>query len=172
MLTPGDSAPLLQIAALSVAFAGFAGLASVFRERADQSDIKVDAGRLTNMLVTSLSTTMLALIPLVPDALRVSEMTVWRISGLLALLSFIALIPGALMRTKRMARYEGFSIRANVLNFSLTGSAAAAFTCSGFGLPAVNPGASYLCGLIVLMLVTSILFFRVIVSLLRPHAPD
>jgi hypothetical protein len=157
---------------LSVAFAGFAGLASVFRDRADQSDIKVDAGRLTNMLTTSLSTTMLSLIPLVPDAFRVSEMTVWRISGLVAVLPFIVLVPGAVMRTKRMARYEGFSLRANVLNFGLTGIAAAAFTCSALGLPAVNPGASYLCGLIVLMLVMSILFFRVIVSLLRPHAPD
>lgn len=172
MLTFGDSELLLHIAELSVAFAGFAGLASVFREHADRSDIKVDAGRLISMLTTSLLTAIMSLVPLTIDAFRVSSEAAWRISGLIALLTWIAFVPGGIMRTQRMARYEGFSNLMRVINFSLVGLAAVAFIACAFGLPNVNPGASYLSGLLALLIVSSTLFFRVIVSLLQPHAPE
>ena len=45
---------LLVIAQLSVAFAGFASLASALGEKRRPQETRVDAGRLTNMLIVSL----------------------------------------------------------------------------------------------------------------------
>ena len=65
MVSKDDSDLLLHFAEISVAFAGFSSLASVFREYVREIDIKVVAGRLKNMLTCSLSTAVLAIMPLV-----------------------------------------------------------------------------------------------------------
>jgi hypothetical protein len=56
---------LLAIAEISVAFAGFASLASIFGRRSSPSEGCVDAGRVINMLTVSLTVTGLALFPFV-----------------------------------------------------------------------------------------------------------
>ena len=75
-------------------------------------------------------------------------------------------------RTKRMKQYAGFNMTSNAVNFGLAVMAAFGFGFCAFGLPALKPPASYVAGLVALLLVCAILFFRVIASLLRPHAPD
>ena len=76
------------------------------------------------------------------------------------------------MRTKRMKQYAGFNTPSNVVNYGLAAIAALAFACAAAGIPALNPSASYVAGLIALLLTCAIVFFRVIASLLRPHAPE
>lgn len=163
---------LLVIAQLAVAFAGFASLASAFGDRARPEETRVDAGRLTNMLIVSLCTGMLALAPTIPALFGVAENLLWRSSAVVAVLTMALFTPGAVMRTRRMKQYAGFNNPSNVVNFALAAVAALGFILCASGIPALNPSASYVAGLIALLLICAIVFFRVIVSLLRPHAPE
>ena len=163
---------LLVIAQLSVAFAGFAGLASALSDRANMDDTRVDAGRLINMLVISLCTAMLALVPFIPSLFGVAENVVWRSSAAIALVTLVLFAPGVAMRTRRMQQYTGFNMPSNVVNFGLSAIAAVCFGVSAFGLPTTKPSATFVSGLVALLLICAIVFFRLIASLLRPHSPD
>ena len=163
---------LLVIAQLSVAFAGFASLASALSDRSDGGETRVDAGRLTNMLIVGLCTTMLALVPFIPALFGFSETLVWRSSAVTAFATIAVFAPGVLIRTKRMKQYAGFNIRWNVVNLGLAAIAAVGFISCASGFPALKPAASYVAGLVALLLTCAIVFFRVISSLLRPHAPN
>ena len=162
----------LVIAQLSVAFAGFASLASALRNRNHGDETRVDAGRLINMLIVSLCTTMLALVPFIPALFGFSGSLVWRSSALIAFGAMLFFTPGVLQRTRRMKQYAGFNSPSNVVNLSLAAVASLGFGLCAFGFPALNPSASYVAGLVALLLTCAIVFFRVIASLLRPHAPD
>jgi hypothetical protein len=163
---------LLVIAQLSVAFAGFASLASVLNPGKAQDDARVDAGRLMNMLLVSLCTTILALVPFIPGLFRWTVSLAWRSSAVAALATMLLVAPGALMRGERMRRYAGFNRVVNTVNLALSVTAAAAFILCALGLPTRSPAASYVTGLIALMAICALLFFRVIASLLRPHQPE
>jgi len=172
MLKADEFDLLLVIAQLSVAFAGFASLASALGNRNRRDETRVDAGRLINMLVVGLCTAMLALVPFVLTLFGSSASIVWRSSAATALGTMVLFAPGLAMRTRRMQRYAGFNIRSNVVNFGLAAIAAFRFGFCAFGLPALRLSASYVAGLVALLLICAIVFFRVITSLLRPHAPD
>lgn len=163
---------LLHIADLSVAFAGFAGIGTALGEGINPPERQLDAGRLTNMLVASLGTAMLAIVPFIPALFGVEESSAWRIAALPALGVMAVFLPGVAMRTKRMKRYPGFSTRNNVLNFGLSTAAIVGFLACALGFPSRHPSAAYVSGLAALLLASAILFFSVMVSLLRPHAPD
>lgn len=172
MLALNEFDLLLVIAQLSVAFAGFASLAGALNDRTYREETRVDAGRLINMLVISLSTAMFAVIPFIPTLFGFSETVVWRSSAVAAFGTLVVFAPGVMMRTKRMSQYSGFNIHSNVVNVGLAAIAAFGFFSCAFGLPALKPSASYISGLIALLLTCAIVFFRVIVSLLRPHTPE
>lgn len=163
---------LLVIAQMSVAFAGFASLASALSARHQADETRVDAGRLINMLVISLSTAMLALLPFIPMMFGFAEPLAWRGSAVVAFGTLVLFAPGVLMRVRRMKQYAGFSIWTNVINIALSAIAATAFIFCVFGLPALQPSASYVAGLVALLLTCALVFFRVIASLLSPHTPD
>ena len=76
-----ESEVLLTISELSVAFAGFASLASILSRRLSKDDPRVDAGRLLNMLTVSLSLTVLALVPFLPMLLEWSSRWTWGASA-------------------------------------------------------------------------------------------
>jgi len=172
MIALDESDLLLVIAQLSVAIAGFASLASALGVRNRGDETRVDAGRLINMLIVSLSTAVLALVPFVPTLFGSPGNVVWRVSAAIALAAMVIVAPGAAMRARRMQRYAGFNTPSNVVNFGLAAIAAISFGCCAFGLPAPRLSASYVAGLFALLLICAILFFRVITSLLRRHAPD
>ena len=172
MLEPNEFDLLLVIAQLSIAFAGFASLASALGDRNHRDETRVDAGRLINMLVVSLCTAMLALVPFIPTLFGFVENLVWRFSAATAFGTLVLFAPGVVMRTKRMKQYAGFNNPSNAVNFGLAAIAAFGFSSCAFGLPALKPSASYVAGLIALLLICAIVFFRVITSLLRPNAPE
>jgi hypothetical protein len=163
---------LLVIAQVSVTFAGFGSLASAFGDRSHGGETRVDAGRLINMLIISLSTTMLAFVPFIPMLFGLSETWVWRSSAAIAFGTLALFAPGILIRTKRMKQYAGFNVPTNVVNLSLGVIAAASFVLCAFGFPELKLSASYVAGLVALLLTCAIVFFRLIASLLRPHAPE
>jgi hypothetical protein len=129
---------LLVIAQLAVAFAS---LASALSDRGRDEGLRVDAGRLVNMLVISLCTAM------------------------------PAFAPGVIARTRCMKAYSGFKARTNAVNFGLAAVAATSFALSAFGLPASSPSATFIAALVALICICAIVFFRVIASGLGPHAP-
>ena len=162
---------LLTTAELSVAFAGFASLASILGRRLSQDDPRVDSGRLLNMLTASLTVTALALAPFLPMLLEWSQAAVWRVSGSFGLLLYGLFAPGIIRRARQMRKFAGYNTTANAANFALGGIAASALLCCIIGLPPANPFASYFGSLLALLALSAILFFRVIASLLRPDAP-
>lgn len=166
-----ESELLLHVADLAVAFAGFAGIGTALGEHFN-SERQVDAGRLTNMLITSLGTAMLALVPFIPALYGFEESSAWGIAAISALVVMAVFLPGTVMRAKRMKRYEGFSARRNAFNFGLSAVAIAGFLSCALGFPSHNRSAAYISALAALLMVSAILFFSVLVSLLRPHAPD
>ena len=164
-----ESELLLTVSELTVAFAGFASLASILGQRFSRDDPRVDAGRLLNMLTVSLSLTLLALFPFLPMLLDWSSRWVWGASGAVGAITVAAISPRVAGRAVDMKQYSGFSPLANTLNFALFIGASIGFLCSALGLPPVNPFMAYFASIIALLLSCAILFFRVIASLL--HAP-
>jgi hypothetical protein len=167
-LNPSDL--LLTTAELSVAFAGFASLASILSRRLSQDDPRVDSGRLLNMLTASLTVTALALAPLLPMLFGWSQGVVWRVSGCFGLLLYGVFAPSIVRRARQMRQFEGYNAAANAVNFALGWIAALALLCCIIGLPAANPFAAYFGSLLALLGISAILFFRVIASLLQPRA--
>jgi hypothetical protein len=162
---------LLVIAQLAVAFAGFASIASALRD-GTRSHAMVDAGRLTNMLIVSLCTAMLSLAPTIPRLLGYAEPVVWRSSAIFALLSIVLFAPGIVRRTQRMRPYAGFNPVTNGVNMALAALAATVFLICALNLAGPSPSATYVTGLLLMLLICSLVFFRVISSLLQAHAPE
>ena len=166
-----ESELLLTIAELSVAFAGFASLASILGRRFSRDDPRVDAGRLVNMLTLSLSVTVLALVPLLPMLLEWSSRWVWGSAGAIGIAGFALLGPSVLRRTRQMRQYPGFNPSANVVNHALAVAAFVGFICCVLGIPIAKPFAIYFGSLVAQLISCAILFFHVIASLLEPRAP-
>ncbi len=167
-----ESELLLTVAELAVAFAGFASLASILRRRLAKDDPRVDAGRLLNMLLVSLSLTLLSLVPFVPMLLEWSTRQVWGASGAVGFAAMSVLSWSALRRAAEMRRYPGFNPAANAINHALFIAAVIGFLLSALGFPRVNPAASYFASIALLLCSCAILFFRVIASLVHPGDPD
>jgi hypothetical protein len=156
---------LLTIAELSVAFAGFASVASVLGRRFSQEDPRINAGRLLIMLLVSLTATGLALTPIIPMILDWPSRWVWGSSGALGLVVEAIVVPIVIRRVRQMMRYPGFNHRANAANFSLAVVSFLGLTCSLLGIPAERPFTAYFISLLSLLGVSGILFYRVIASL-------
>lgn len=156
---------LLTIAEISVAFAGFASLASIFGRRSSHKDAFVDAGRVMNMLTVSLTVTVLALFPLVLVLLGLPTRWVWGTAGGFGMFAIFALVPAVLRRTAVMKRHAGFSTTRSYWNYAFTALSLIALGCCVFGVPSDKPLAAYIGGLIALLVVSGSLFFSVIESL-------
>jgi hypothetical protein len=163
---------LMVMAQLAVAFAGFASLATALGDRSGAPQTRVDAGRLTNMLMVSLCTAMLSLAPMIPTLFGLPEEVVWRSSAAVAVANMAIFSPGIVRRTQRMKLYVGFSMVTNSLNIGLAVLATLAFLACALGIAAPRSSATYVAGLLLMLLISAIVFFRVIASLLKPHAPE
>ena len=166
-----ESDLLLTTAELSVAFAGFASLASILGRRFSRDDPRLNAG-LLNMLTLSLSVTALALVPHLPMLLEWSSRWVWGSAGAIGVATFALLGPSILRRTRQMRQYPGFNPSANVVNHALAAVAFVGFICCVIGIPTAKLFATYFGSLVAQLISCAILFFNVIASLLEPHAPS
>ena len=80
---------LLNIAEISAAFAGFAALVSVLRQRGTRADAIHDILRLRIVISTSMVVVVAALIPVGLTSFQLSERMVWGLSaGILLLLNY------------------------------------------------------------------------------------
>ena len=102
---------LIVIAEVSVAFAGFAGIVSVFRQRELAAWAPVDANRFRFMVECSLTTTVFALLPFVFHYLGAPATATWSAcSGLMAVATAVIFVDGTL-RVRRVGfQAPGFSV--------------------------------------------------------------
>jgi len=164
---------LVGVAEITIAFAGFASLASVFARRAGQDDARVDVGRLMNMLAASLDATGLALLPIVPLLYGIKDQWVWSSSALIGLIAISSQVPGTVRRAREMRQYNGFNNGRSYLNYALLCIALVALICSATCVAPAVSFAIYYTGLAALMGVSGSQFFSVIESLSRsPRGHD
>ncbi len=163
-MSPDYTETLLTLAEVSVAFAGFASLASLFGRSRRVDRTAVDAMRMMNMLTASLSATLFSLIPIVFVSLAVDEQLIWRYSGLVAFLLWGLATYFVRDRAKRTKDTEGFSRIASILNtlFSMLASILFLICITGFFQ---NLFAAYFSALLAILTMSGILFFRLIESL-------
>jgi len=167
MVNPFDT--FAVIAQLSVAFAGFGSIASGLGQRGAGADAKLDAHRLTLMLIGSLSATVFALLPATLSLFIARERWVYCGSSLIALTVLICLSREHARRAIAVRRAPGFSGGAAiaVTASAIVGVAALAFCAAGF--PGDRLPGLYLLALMALLSASVINFWLVTRSLLQPY---
>ena len=158
----------VAIAQIAAAFAGFGSLASSLGPRAGTADSRVDANRLSLMLATSLSATLLGLLPALLGVLVMNERLSLGLASVIALLVIFGHAPTFIRRVIAIRDAEGFSAGAAIVNAGFLVIAITGFGLCAVGLPSDRLAALYLLGLTGMLASAAIMFSRVILSLLRP----
>ncbi len=161
---------LLTVAQIAVAFAGFGAVATSLRKSAQHT--QVNAGRVANMLITSLVAALLALTPCGLSLFEVPGAWTWRGASVLALLIFLIPSPGFAKNIKQMANRKGVHFPTLIINYGLVVFSVVVFGFCAFAVPLANPAALFILGLFSLMVVCGVLFFRVVYSVLISVVSD
>jgi hypothetical protein len=158
-----QNAGLLEtIAEVSVAFAGFAGIVSVFGR--SQIDPAVRMWRIRIMILTSLFTLMFAFLPAILHQFRMPETALWRFGALL-LGTGMAGQFFLVFRWMPVSYRQSFSTQPMGLVLtvsSITFVITQIFVA--FGMAPTFAPALYSCGLLYLLLLSSYHFFRLIMA--------
>ena len=101
-MTDGDI--LLATAEVATAFAGFAGIATVFAQRSSIDDARVNQFRLRSIIENGLLTVAFSFIPFLPERFGATEAEAWRISSALFAPCFAALWVLGTVRIIRFTR--------------------------------------------------------------------
>ena len=157
------------ISPIAAAFAGFGSLASGLGERRGADDARVDSMRLALMLTTSLSATLLGLLPPTLNALFLNDRFAVRASAIVALIVMLTYAPISVRRASKLRQAPGFSKGGTLANAACSLMAFVAFLLCAVATPADRIDALYLLGLVGLLGSSVIMFSRVIASMLRPH---
>jgi hypothetical protein len=158
----------IVISPIAAAFAGFGSLASGLGQRRAGDDARIDAMRLALMLSTSLSVTLLGLLPGTLNALCLNDQLAVRASAIIALIVMVWYAPTSLKRAAKLRHAPGFSKGATVASSACSLTAFIAFILCVLAIPADRIAAFYLLGLMGLLGSSVIMFSRVIASMLRP----
>jgi hypothetical protein len=157
------------ISPIAAAFAGFGSLASGLGQRRGGDDARIDAMRLALMLSTSLSATLLGLLPATLNALSLNDQLAVRVSAIVALIVMLCYAPSSIKRARKLRDAPGFSKGGTLANSVCSLVAFIAFVLCVLAIPADRIAALYLLGLMGLLGSSIIMFSRVIASMLRPH---
>jgi hypothetical protein len=158
----------IVIAPIAAAFAGFGSLASGLGQQRGGDDARVDAFRLATMLFSSLSATLLGLLPATLEGLALGDKAALRLSALVALVGIAIYVPVGLNRARKLRNVTGFSKSGGLANSLCLLTAFISFSlCAGGVRGDVTPGL-YLLGLMGLLSSSVVMFWRVIGSMLRP----
>lgn len=157
------------IAQIAAVFAGFGSLASGIGRRSGGDDARVDAYRLGFMLFSSLSATLLGLLPATLAGLSLDAGSAVRLSAGAGFVALIIFIPFSTKRVLGLRHVAGFSISGAIANSACTGTAAIAFALCAGGFEGQRITAVYLVGLMGLLGSSMVMFARVIASMLRRH---
>ena len=154
---------LLTLAEVSVAFAGFSGVVAVFGRRDPSTWSFSDRMRFFSLVQTSLSTLIFCVLPFGLFAVQVAEESVW---GALSMLYVLYVIVVAVLFIRRL-RAAATSERAEFTPIVLPVTLAVTALIAVFNVYNVVVGATFgpfLVGLIWLLVQSSFLFARMLVS--------
>ena len=116
-----DGDILLTTAEVATAFAGFAGVATVFAQRRSMDDARVNQFRLRTIIENGLLTVAFSLLPFLPERFGASEAAAWRISSAVFVPCFAAIWIPAAVRVARFTR-EGMMRRGPVFAVAVSGT--------------------------------------------------
>jgi hypothetical protein len=166
-MDPGDA--LLTVGELALGLAGFSGIVAAFRTRTGPWH-PADAFRLTSLLLVSLGTFFLALIPLALSQFALSYEVVWRVSsGLMAL--FIGVAGFIILRKLRTLDAGSRLLFNRWMNaFMLIGSLLTGLAQLANSVGAISRDwfAVYFAGTVWLLFYSGVQFARLV--LIRPQA--
>lgn len=157
------------VAQIAAAFAGFGSLASGLGRRRGGDDARLDAYRLGFMLFSSLSATVLGLLPATLAALSVGDRRAVSICAVLAMIAIAVFAPASARQIIKIRHVSGFSLSGAVANSACSLTAFGAFAICATGLAGDRLAAFYLLGLMGLLGSSMVMFSRVIASMLRRH---
>lgn len=157
------------LAAIAASFAGFGTIAVSLGNRTGGDDAAIDAHRLTNMLATSLTLAVVALLPQLIGALGLGPR--WQLGLPSAAVLAVMVVAGPRLARRNLAirHLAGYNWPASTANFLSVFVAGLAFLACAVGWPHYRPPAVFLLGLMGLLLSSVIMFSRVAMSLLLPH---
>jgi hypothetical protein len=162
----------IVISPIAAAFAGFGSLSSGLGRHRGGDDARIDAMRLALMLSTSLSATLLGLLPATLNALSLDDRLAVRASAIVAVIVMLSYAPISVKRASKLRHAPGFSKGGTFANAGCTLVAFIAFVLCVLAMPADRVAGLYLLGLVGLLASSVIMFSRVIASMLRPHNED
>lgn len=156
---------LLTIAEIAVAFAGFASIASAITKTYSGLDPKVNSLRLQNMVDIALTVVVASFMPVLTREIFESEQLMWMTASAVSLIFGAFTFIRVSKRAKPMVNLEGYdkggSLRIRIIGaFSLIG-----LFVGSTGLLPEHAYAIYLGSVLLTLLVSGMLFFRVIESL-------
>ncbi len=156
------------LAQIGATFAGFGSIASVIGTRSGSDDAKVDAHRLNSMITTSLTGTLLALMPQLLASLGCGERMIFAIPSTIGLLTIGIFLPRAARRSWKIRTSEGLNMWYTVANAVLGAIALLAFLGSVLNYPGAMAERLFTLGLAILFASTCLMFARLTMSMLRP----
>ncbi len=99
-----DGDILLTTAEVATAFAGFAGVATVFAQRRSVDDSRINQFRLRSIIEYGLFTVAFSFFPFLPERFGASEAAAWRISSAVFAPCFTVIWVPAMVRIVRFTR--------------------------------------------------------------------
>ncbi len=163
---------LIAIAQIAAAFAGFGAVATAFGSRDQAGAVRVDAGRMINLIIMSLSCISIAVLPAVIAQFDIAERWVWGSAAAAYLLVASVAMPAVLLRTRKMGRHGLLSVPALIAGSGLGVVGVTAMVLTLFDVPTGIGRAAYTAGLFAMLCNTLVLFYVLVQSLLQPYAPD
>ncbi|HEV7693574.1 MAG TPA: hypothetical protein VGO52_22255 [Hyphomonadaceae bacterium] len=160
---------LIGMAQIAITIAGFAAVAGSLAARNQEG--RLDADRLVIMLIYSMFALIAALAPISLSLFGVSEEWVWRGSAMFILACCAVFAPAQVRRTIR-ARKHGLPLRMILSSFSLFLAGVTAYALCALNIPAGRLVATYFLGLYIGLVLSVVLLFRIVFSMLRPARPD
>lgn len=163
---------LFAIAQIAVAFAGFGAIATAFGGRDQGGALRIDAGRLLNMLTASLVCIVLAVMPPAIAQFDIAERWIWSAGAAIYVIVAVVALPGVLIRTRQMGQHGVLSVPALIAGLVFIFAGILAMALCLFDIPSGKGGATYIAGLTCMLCNTVTLFYVLVQSILKPYAPD
>lgn len=154
---------LLTLAEVSVAFAGFSGVVAVFGRRDPETWSFADRFRFFSLVQASLSSLLLCIMPFGMLALNISESTVWRSMSALFVLYAIVVVIFSSRRFLATSSSDRGGFTMSVFPVAIAVSAPL-LVASIYNVVVSAAFGPFLAALIFLLILSSFLFARMLVS--------
>jgi hypothetical protein len=163
---------LIVIAEVAAAFAGFAGVVSIFRHRGSGAWEPPDAYRFRFMVELSLCTVAFALLPFIVHHFGVPPRVLWSSCSALLGFMYVALLVLARIRARHLRGGPGVEIHRGLMTFAVGGAIVGLvlLALNALQVGFVGEFGPYLAGLAWLLTISGIMFLRLL--LLGIRGPD